>query len=318
MTAALEPISVQPLDIDAIRTKGGTQIRVAFNETVAEGYRDEIAAGAEFPPVVVFFDGADYWLADGFHRLIAHAAANRTEIAAEVRLGSRRDAILYAVGANALHGMHRTNADKVNAVMTLLGDPEWSAWSNYDIADRCNVSDEMVRQRRASLPIIGSERRYTNKHGTTSTMNTANIGARPASEFLNNEATWHQPDTYRAPGEETAHPDYRQMDIEEIAPGSSGPPPSPLQFPPGRLQHKLAGGAISDALQIMVDQTIKATPAEVVAALGGELWTDAEAAEKVIPWLTEFMRLVPDEMSKRERTQPYLKGYRRGTSVKQC
>ena len=48
------------------------------------------------------------------------------KISADVREGSRRDAILYAVGANASHGLKRTNRDKRNAVMVLLKDPEWS------------------------------------------------------------------------------------------------------------------------------------------------------------------------------------------------
>jgi hypothetical protein len=28
---------------------------------------------------------------------------------------------------------------KQNAVQTLLNDPEWSAWSNVEIGDRCSV-----------------------------------------------------------------------------------------------------------------------------------------------------------------------------------
>jgi hypothetical protein len=45
------------------------------------------------------------------------------KISADVREGSRRDAILYAVGANASHGLKRTNRDKRNAVRVLLKDP---------------------------------------------------------------------------------------------------------------------------------------------------------------------------------------------------
>ena len=59
------------------------------------------AAGVVFPPVIVFHDGADYWLADGFQRLIAAEELGLTEFSADVREGTRRDAILYAVGANA-------------------------------------------------------------------------------------------------------------------------------------------------------------------------------------------------------------------------
>lgn len=48
------------------------------------------AAGVVFPPIV-FFDGADYWLADGFHRLIAAEELGLTEFDADVREGTRRD-----------------------------------------------------------------------------------------------------------------------------------------------------------------------------------------------------------------------------------
>jgi hypothetical protein len=81
-------------------------------------------AGAVFLPIVVFSDGAEYWLADGFHKIIAAEELGLIEISTDVREGGQRDAILYAVGANAAHGLKRTNQDKRNAVMVLLKDAE--------------------------------------------------------------------------------------------------------------------------------------------------------------------------------------------------
>jgi ParB-like chromosome segregation protein Spo0J len=101
-----------------IRLDGGTQIRAETDITQAQGYAEDMAAGAVFPPIVVFFDGAEFWLADGFHRLIAAEELGLVEISADVREGDRRDAILFAVGANAAHGLKRTNRDKCHAVMT--------------------------------------------------------------------------------------------------------------------------------------------------------------------------------------------------------
>lgn len=73
------------------------------------------------------------------------------------------------------------NADKRHAVMTLLRDEEWAQWSDREIARRCAVSKSFVSNMRPSLSTNASEapaRTYTNKHGTTTTMNTQNIGRR--------------------------------------------------------------------------------------------------------------------------------------------
>ena len=61
-----------------------------------------------FPPVIVFREGDDYWLADGFHRVAARRQAGIRHIEAEIREGTKRDAVLYAAGANAHHGLRRT------------------------------------------------------------------------------------------------------------------------------------------------------------------------------------------------------------------
>ena len=57
-------------------------------------YAEAVRAGVNFPPVIVFDDGEHIWLADGFHRIEAAQAAGQTAILADVRRGSRRDALL--------------------------------------------------------------------------------------------------------------------------------------------------------------------------------------------------------------------------------
>ena len=95
-----------------------------------------------------------------------------------MRQGTQRDAILWSVGANASHGMRRTNQDKRRAVMRLLEDAEWKCWSDREIAERCAVTHPFVAELRrgSSLVTDTSERTYTTKHGTVATMRTAQIG----------------------------------------------------------------------------------------------------------------------------------------------
>jgi hypothetical protein len=68
------------------------------------------------------------------------------KISADVCEGSRRDAILYAVGANASHGLKRTNRDKRNAVRVLLKDPEWSRRQDVRTADQIAAALALIRQ----------------------------------------------------------------------------------------------------------------------------------------------------------------------------
>lgn len=165
----------------SIRLDGGTQPRAELREDVIEDYAEAMRAGAVFPPVVVYFDGEAYWLADGFHRVKAARRAGRSVIAAEVRQGTRRDAVLHSVGVNSDHGLRRTNADKRRAVTTMLLDEEWGKWSQTKIAEHCRVSREYVSRVRAQLVIDHKIRDgivEVERGGTVFSMNTANIGQR--------------------------------------------------------------------------------------------------------------------------------------------
>lgn len=164
---------MEKIAIDKIRRDGGTQIRVALDENTLKDYGDSMLDGANFPPVEIFYDGADYWLGDGFHRVVASEMAGFKDIFANVRPGTRRDAILHGVGANSQHGLRRTNADKRRAVRVLLADPEWARWSDREIARRAAVSTPTVSVLRENLTVKVLQSR---KGADGRTINVANIG----------------------------------------------------------------------------------------------------------------------------------------------
>lgn len=139
------------LVIDAIEVDGDAQARAEICEATVQEYADAMADGAEFPPLVVFFDGAKHWLADGFHRWRAARRADLEQVACDVRAGSKRDAILHAVGANSSHGLKRSNADKRRAVAILLRDDEWRKKSDRWIAGKCGVSPNFASTMRNQL-----------------------------------------------------------------------------------------------------------------------------------------------------------------------
>lgn len=143
--------SINKLNLSEIILDGEIQPRKNLNHDVVAEYAKSMKQMAKFPPVIVYYDGYRYWLADGFHRIRAKEHIGESKILAEVRCGSRREAILFAAGANSTHGFQRTNADKRRVVGWLLNDHEWSRWSDNEIARKVGVSQPFVGKLRKTL-----------------------------------------------------------------------------------------------------------------------------------------------------------------------
>jgi len=167
-----EPVpTLKDLPLKAIRLDGGTQPRVAIDAETVREYAERMKAGDHFPPVQVYFDSADHWLSDGFHRVKAAVEAGQTTIQAEVWEGTRDDAFWMSLGANRTHGLPRSHADKERAVKAALAARP--KLSDRAIADHLGVSPSTVAKYRPTVQ-IGQSTERTGKDGRT--INTANIG----------------------------------------------------------------------------------------------------------------------------------------------
>ena len=132
------------LKLQEIRLDGNTQPRSRVYDETVTSYTEALLDGATFPPVDVFFDGKHYWLADGFHRYHAHRRNKVPTIDATIHKGTKRDAFIFSRGANAEHGMPRTNEEKRAVVISLLDDPEYEEETDRNIAKICKVSSMTV------------------------------------------------------------------------------------------------------------------------------------------------------------------------------
>jgi hypothetical protein len=168
------------LQTNVIRTDGGTQPRLQLSAETINDYAESMADGVAFPPVVVFYDGADYWLADGFHRLHAAQQIGLADIAADVRQGTIQDAQWYSYSVNQSHGLRRSNEDKRRAVESALRHEYASRYSDSDIASHVGVHRNTILNYRREQPAqFVQDTRIVTRNGNTYEMNTANIGTRP-------------------------------------------------------------------------------------------------------------------------------------------
>lgn len=111
---------VRMLSISLI-SRNGTQSRKEINARTISDICYAIKDRNSIDPIIVFFDGTNHWIGDGYHRLEAHLKEKREVISAEVRRGSREEALRFNVETNANADKTRwTNDDKRNAVTMLL------------------------------------------------------------------------------------------------------------------------------------------------------------------------------------------------------
>jgi hypothetical protein len=137
---------------ELIRIDGDTQPRAKLSREIYEEYAEQMKAGEQFPPITVYFDGKNYWLADGFHRINAHVIAWPDElIECEVLKGTKSDAQWHSYGANITHGLRRTNEDKLRAIKAALQHPQGSVLSDRHIAEHIGVHHSTISKLRKEL-----------------------------------------------------------------------------------------------------------------------------------------------------------------------
>jgi hypothetical protein len=172
---------MKKLNLLAIKIDGGTQARVSLNQDVVKEYAESMREGDVFPPVTVFFDGSEYWLADGFHRYFATNFNGYTSIEADVKNGTLEDAILFAFAANGKRGLSMTAEDIRNIIYAMLRHPEWSKWTNTAIAKHIGVSSMTVGRVKATMEKKADEstiKKFIDKSGKESTVDTSKLATK--------------------------------------------------------------------------------------------------------------------------------------------
>lgn len=133
------PVSLQAIEFDT-----RTQTRAVIDDAAVSAYAEAMAGGREFPPVTLFLDGPTrrHFIGDGWHRLLAARRLNVPSFPANVENGGLPAAVKHALGANATHGLPRTNADKRKAVELALRT--YPTVSDREIAKLCAVAHSFV------------------------------------------------------------------------------------------------------------------------------------------------------------------------------
>lgn len=132
------------IDINKIRIDGGTQCRVVIDQPTVYTYLEAMKEDARFPLMETVFDGATYWLTDGFHRYHAYKLLGIKNIEVSFIPGNLRDAQIEALKANGKHGKPLTNEDKRNKVKMALDIEGVDKLSDSEIAKMCEVSKTFV------------------------------------------------------------------------------------------------------------------------------------------------------------------------------
>jgi hypothetical protein len=88
----------------------------------------------------------EFLVVDGFCRVMAATAAGKSRVPCEVHQGSFNDALRAACGANASHGLRRTNADKKRAATIAIQN--FPDLSSRELAEICGVSHAYIQSMR--------------------------------------------------------------------------------------------------------------------------------------------------------------------------
>jgi hypothetical protein len=138
------------LEIAKLERDAELQARVGLHTDVVKEYAEQMA-GATFPPVLVFVRPGAWSLVDGFHRVAARESLGHTTVLAEIREGTREEAVWYGLTVNQKHGLRRSNDDKHRCVVKALTHARGRILSDRQLANHCGVHHYTVSRIRQQL-----------------------------------------------------------------------------------------------------------------------------------------------------------------------
>lgn len=139
-------MKTQALSVDLLQTDADTQNRSAINEDAAGDYADLITESDgkwPFPPLDVFHDDAEYFVSDGFHRLLGAKQAERGSVPCIVHKGTARDARIFGMTANDTHGLRLSRAERRENVEWLLDNG--GKMTQKAVAEKAGVTTRTVK-----------------------------------------------------------------------------------------------------------------------------------------------------------------------------
>ncbi len=162
------------IPLERLVREPGLQMRSALPDglthpATVERYYEAILESEAFPPLEVVSDGKTNWLFDGFQRAAALERAGKASAECLVYGGSRLDALLHAIAANARHGLTRTMGDCRRSLFALLDEPELlqrvlarateSGGIHRALAAACGVSKSLVNKvfEERNLRVVGGK-----------------------------------------------------------------------------------------------------------------------------------------------------------------
>lgn len=175
------------------------QVRVRLDQHVVAEYAERMQDNELLPSIVVYDDGKTLFVADGLHRVAAARKMQFPDIEAEVRKGTRQEALWWSLTANKSHGLRLSRTDVRHAIHIAL--KEFPEKSLNSIAKQIGCSDATVKSVREEM---GS----TSQIGKLEKTIGADGKSRPAK---------------RKPKVPIAIPSPQRPDIPPVAPASVSP-----------------------------------------------------------------------------------------------
>jgi hypothetical protein len=140
------------MKLSEIKIEPELMMRVGINQEIVDEYAQAMLDGDKFPSIILFHDGDEYHLADGWKRYYAAKKAGLEIIDADVRMGTYDDAFDYAFAhANHDNGERYSPEDKRHALALALKQERYSHQSDRQLSKKLRVSHTFVSKVRKAV-----------------------------------------------------------------------------------------------------------------------------------------------------------------------